>query len=86
MLEALILLGFVAAFGLGYGTRSYVGVVLPVAVVVWAAIVYQQNMPTADEIRVVYTVFLAASILGVLVYLGGAALGRRSRRKASAGA
>ena len=83
MLEAFVLLGWIALFALGYGTRSYIGSVLPLAVLVWAVIAYQQNMPTNDEIRVLYTAYVVASAIGLLIYLGGVALGRRPRSRPS---
>jgi hypothetical protein len=83
MLESFILLMLVALFGFGYATRSYLGAVVPGAVLALTAIVYQQSAPTDDEVGVLPGIFLVASIVGVLVYLGGVALGRRSRRTTS---
>ena len=83
MLESFVLLVLVALFGLGYATRSYLGALVPGAVLVWAAIGYQQRTPTDDEVGVLPGIFLVASIVGVLLYLVGVALGRRSRRTTS---
>jgi hypothetical protein len=77
MLEALILGAWVALFGLGYAIRSYVGTLIPGAALLWAAIVYAENTPTDDEIGALYALLLIASLIGVMVYLGGVALGRR---------
>jgi 4-hydroxybenzoate polyprenyltransferase len=79
MLESLILVALVVLFGVGYSTRSYLGALVPGAVVVWAAIAYAQRTPTDDEVGVLPAIFLVASIVGLLVFLGGVALGRRSR-------
>jgi putative effector of murein hydrolase len=86
MLEPLLLLALVALFGVGYATRSYVGAVVPVAVLALAVILYQQRTPTADEVDVLPAIFVVASGIGVLHYLAGVALGRRSHRGPSDGA
>jgi hypothetical protein len=86
MLEALILGAWGALFGLGYAIRSYVGSLIPGAALLWAAIAYAENTPTDDEIGALYTGLFVASVIGVGIYLGGVALGRRRRSRASNGA
>lgn len=76
MLEPVVLLMLVALFRFGYGTRSYIGTVVPAALFVGAVIVYQRSTPSGDEVDVLPTIYLAASGLGVLIYLGGVVLGR----------
>ena len=86
--EMELLLFFVVLFAFGFGTRSYVGVLVPGAVFVCAALLFLQSTHppstrTPDEVDVLPAVFLGASAIGVLVYVGGVALGRRSRRPPS---
>jgi 4-hydroxybenzoate polyprenyltransferase len=81
-----LILVFVLLFGFGYGTRSYVGAFVPGAVLVFAVFLYQQSTPTGDEVDVLPAAFVVASGLGVLIYLGGVALGRRLRRISPDGA
>jgi hypothetical protein len=81
----LTLLVLIALFGFGYGTRSYVGALLPGAVLVWAVILYLHRTPTGLEVDL-DAIFVVASGTGVLIYLAGMALGKRSRRGSSDGA
>jgi hypothetical protein len=70
---------------LRYATRSYVGVLLPVVVLVCAVILYSQSTPSGDEVDVLPAMFVFASGVGVLLYLEGVALGRRQGRSSSDG-
>ena len=79
-------IAWVALFGLGHAIGSCVGTLIPGAALLWAAIVYAENTPTDDEIGALYTGLLVASVIGVVIYLGGVALGRRRRRRAPNGA
>jgi 4-hydroxybenzoate polyprenyltransferase len=83
MFESVILLVLVGLFGFGYATRSYVGALVPGVLLVCAVIVYSQHTPTGDEVDVQPAIYVVASGIGVLLYLGGAALGRRSSRSSS---
>ena len=85
MLEPLTLLLLAALFGFGYATRSYVGALVPVVVLVCAVILYSQSTPSGDEVDVLPAMFVFASGLGVLLYLAGVALGRRQGRSSSDG-
>ena len=67
MLEPLTLLVLAALFGFGYATRSYVGVLLPVVVLVCAVILYSQSTPSGDEVDVLPAMFVFASGVGVLL-------------------
>jgi hypothetical protein len=80
MLEPFVFLMLIALFAVGYGTRSYVGAFVPGIVLVFAVVAYQGRTPTDDEVGVLPAIFVVASVIGVLVYLGGVALGRRSNR------
>ena len=79
-------IAWVALFGLGHSIGSCVGTLIPGAALLWAAIVYAENTPTDDEIGALYTGLLVASVIGVVIYLGGVALGRRRRSRAPNGA
>jgi hypothetical protein len=72
MLEPFILLMLVA--------------LVPATVFVCVVILYQQSTPTGDEVDVQPAIYVVASAIGVLLYLGGVALGRRLRRSSSDGA
>jgi hypothetical protein len=81
MFESLILLILIALFGFGYRTRSYVGASVPGLLFVSAVVLYSQSTPTGDEVNVQPAIYAVASGLGVLIYLVGVALGRRSHRR-----
>ena len=83
MFESLILLMLVALFSFGYGTRSYAGALIPGVLLVCAVILYSQSTPTGDEVDVQPAIYVVASGIGVLLYLGGVALGRRSGRSSA---
>jgi 4-hydroxybenzoate polyprenyltransferase len=78
MFESFILLVLVALFSFGYGTRSYVGALVPGVLFLCMVILYSQSTPTGDEVDVQPGIYMVASGLGVLIYVGGVALGRRS--------
>jgi hypothetical protein len=78
--ELVPLLVLAVFFIAGYQSRSYVGVLVPGAVVVFAVDAYRHRIPSGDEIDVLDGVFVVLSVVGVLVYLTGVALGRRVRR------
>jgi hypothetical protein len=79
----LTLLVLAALFGFGYATRSYVGVLVPLTLFVLAVIDYlswERPAPgTGDEIDVLHGISVVLTGIAVLIYLGGVALGRRSR-------
>jgi hypothetical protein len=81
--ESIILLVLFVLFAFGYGTRSYVGALVPGVLFVCAVILAWQSTPTGDEVDVQPTIFAVASGLGMLIYAGGVALGRRLRRDSS---
>ena len=80
MIEFATLVVLAVFFIAGYESRSYVGALIPGAVAVFALASSLHSTPTGDEVDVLDAVFLAASLLGVLVYLAGVAIGRRVRR------
>jgi hypothetical protein len=82
MLELFVFLMLIALFAVGYGARSYVGVLVPGIVLVFAVVAYIGQTPTDDEVRVLPAIFVVASVIGVLVYLAGVALGRRRSNRA----
>jgi 4-hydroxybenzoate polyprenyltransferase len=86
MFESFILLVLVALFGFGYGTRSYIGVLVPGVLFVCAVIIYRQHTPTGDEVDVQPAIYVFATGIGVVLYLAGVALGRPSPRSSSGGA
>jgi hypothetical protein len=86
MFESFILVVLIALFAFGYGTSSYVGVLVPGVLFVCAVILYWQSTPTGDEVDVQPAIYAIATGLGVLIYVGGVALGRRARRQSSHGA
>jgi hypothetical protein len=61
MLEPLTLLVLAALFGFGYATRTYVGALVPVVVLVCAVILYSQSTPSGDEVDVLPAMFVFAS-------------------------
>jgi hypothetical protein len=77
-----LLLVLVALFGVGYATRSYVGALVPGVVFVLVALMFLQSAQhpsppgMGDEVDVLPAIYLGASSIGVLLYLGGVALGR----------
>jgi drug/metabolite transporter (DMT)-like permease len=82
---------FVALFAVflvaGYTTRSYVGVLLPLTLFVLAVIDFlswERPAPgMGDEVDVLHFVSVVGTGIGVLIYLGAVALGRRARVRAS---
>jgi hypothetical protein len=85
MFESVILLVLIALFAFGYGTRSYVGVLVPGVLFVCAVILDRQSTPTGDGVDVQPAIYAVASGLGVLIHVGGVGLGRRARRQSSHG-
>jgi 4-hydroxybenzoate polyprenyltransferase len=83
MFESVILLVLVGLFSCGYGTQSYVGALVPGVLLVCAVILYSQSTPTGDEVDAQPAIYVVASGLGVLLYVAGVALGRRSHRPSS---
>jgi hypothetical protein len=75
--ESIILLGVAILFAAGYGTRSYVGALIPGILFVLALIGFSQSTPRGDEVDVQPAIYAVASGIGLLLYLGGVALGRR---------
>jgi hypothetical protein len=71
----------------GYTTRSYVGVLVPLTLFVLAVIDYlswERPAPgTGDEVDVMHGMSVVLTAIGVLIYLGAVALGRRARVRAS---
>jgi len=79
MFTVLPLLLFGLFFVIGYSTRSYVGAAVPLTLLALAVVAFAGRTETGDEVDVQPFIVLVASTIGVLVYLGGVALGRRSR-------
>jgi membrane protein DedA with SNARE-associated domain len=80
VVEFVTLLVLAGLFVAGYETRSYVGAFVPGTLVVFALYAYLNSTPSGDEVDVLPMAFLVSTIVGVLVYLAGVALGRRARR------
>jgi hypothetical protein len=84
MLESLTLLVFIALFASGYGTRSYVGALVPGVIFVCAVALYLgRPPPSGDEVDVLPGIFMIVCGIGVLLYLAGVALGRRLHRSSN---
>jgi hypothetical protein len=78
MFELVVLLILVASFGVGYGSRSYVGAVIPMGLVVLAVVGFMNRGSIEDEVEYLPGIYLVASVVCLGLYLGGVALGRRS--------
>jgi hypothetical protein len=77
----------IALFAIGYGTRSYVGALVPGVIFVCAVALYvDRGPPSGDEVDVLPGMFMIACGIGVLLYVAGVALARRSCRSSSDGA
>jgi 4-hydroxybenzoate polyprenyltransferase len=85
MIGSLVVLVPVVLFCFGFGTGSYVGALVPGALLAGAVILYQQHTPTGDEVDAWAVIWVVASAVGVVLYLAGVAFGRASRRAPSDG-
>jgi hypothetical protein len=82
--EALSLVLLILLGAAGYAFRSYVGAIIPAGLVAFTLVDYLAYEPVGDEIDVLPAAFLVVAIIGLVVYLGGVALGRhRKSRQAS---
>jgi NhaP-type Na+/H+ or K+/H+ antiporter len=75
----LVVLVFAVLYVAGYTTRSYVGVLIPLLLFALAIVSYLNAEPTGDEMDAIPGAMVIFTAIGVLIYLGGVALGRRTR-------
>jgi hypothetical protein len=86
MLELVLLLLFVGVpWAMGYGTARYWATLLPAAMLVVAVLSYAADPPPGeypDEVDAWAGLWIVFSAFAVVVCLAGAAMRRRSRRRA----